>query len=184
MNRQAQPLGSPGGFSLVEVTVAIGIFAFVAIGILGLLPAALKLRSESAQETRAVMIAEELFASVAAAGSLTNVVVRDGPAGQPRNNATIDLTREPLLLGYPSQTTVPFGLWCSSRGSDPSEVWETGQLPAWAVANGIQTFALLRATGVAGTPGLYQVTCEVRSPASLPLSQSKPAVFTSYLPGP
>ena len=49
------------GFSLVEVTVAIGIFAFVVVGVLGLLPTALRMRAESAQETRAVMIATGAF---------------------------------------------------------------------------------------------------------------------------
>lgn len=186
MSAKTRPGELSGGFSLVEVTLAIGIFAFVAIGILGLMPAALKLRSESAQETRAVMIVEELFASVAASGSLDAVVVRDGPAGEPRNNSTVDLTSEEVMIGYPSQTTVPYGMWYSARGSNPREVWETGELPGWAVDLGVETLALLYATEIEdgdGQPvdGLYQLVCEVRSPASLPLSRSRPAVFSVYV---
>ena len=51
------PIQPPGGFSLVEVTIAIGIFAFVIVGILGLLPAGMRLRADSAADTRAVLIA-------------------------------------------------------------------------------------------------------------------------------
>jgi type II secretory pathway pseudopilin PulG len=179
MKRAVRTSLNKGGFSLVEVTVAIGIFAFVAIGILGLLPAALKLRNDSAQETRAVMIAEELFACVRAAPSLEQVVVRDGPAGEERNNQSIDLTSEDVVIGYPTQTTVPYGLWGSSR-AEGSGIWSSGQLPGWAVDNGIQTLARLSASPFAGLPGLYEVVCEVRTPASLPLANSKPSVFTTY----
>jgi len=176
--KRARPARQVQGFSLVEVSVAIGIFAFVAIGILGLLPAALRLRADSAQETRAVMIAEEIFASIAASGTLTNVVLRDGPAGQPRNNQSVDLTKDKILLGYPPQTTVPFGLWHSKRGSDPQQVWETGKLDSWAVDNDIQTLALLWATNTGS--GLYQVICEIRSPATIPLTNSTPTAFTTF----
>jgi len=175
--KRVRPARQVQGFSLVEVSVAIGIFAFVAIGILGLLPAALRLRADSAQETRAVMIAEEIFASIVASGTLTNVVLRDGPAGQPRNNQSVDLTQDKILLGYPPQTTVPFGLWHSKRGSDPQEVWETGKLDAWATNNDIQTLALLWATNTGA--GVYRIVCEIRTPASVPLTNSTPTSFIS-----
>lgn len=183
MKGKQRPSAICAGFSLVEVTLAIGIFAFVAIGILGLLPAALRVRSESAQETRAVMIAGELFASIAASASLAEVVVRRGPGGEPGENAKVDLTKDRVMLGYPGQTTVPYELWDSGTGSDPEEVWETGELSPQAIENGIQTLALLHATNVPGIAGLYQVTCEVRMPASRPLSRSRPAVFSTYVAG-
>jgi len=170
-------------FSLVEVAVAIGIFAFVAVGILGLLPTAMKMRAASAQETRATMIAQELFSSIAATGSLMTSSLRDGPGLQSNNNQIIDLTDEIVVLGYPPNTTVPYGLWSSDRGNDPQEVWETGQLPGWAVQNGIQTLARLSATNfpTSWSTNLYKVTCEVRTPASLPLENSRPAVFSTYM---
>ena len=68
------------GFSLVEVTISIGIFAFVIVGIIGMLPAGMRMRAESAAETRGVLISEELFAAVRAATNLSAVEVRDGPA--------------------------------------------------------------------------------------------------------
>jgi type II secretory pathway pseudopilin PulG len=172
------------GFSLVEVTVAIGIFAFVVVGILGLLPTALKLRAESAQETRAVLIAQELFASLQASGGPTAGILRDGPGLRQGNNTTVNLANETIVLGYPPQTTVPYGLWHSSRGQDPDRVWETGNLDSWAVENDIQTLARLSGEPVTGLPNLVRVKCEIRAPANIALSNSTPTVFIQnfYLP--
>jgi len=169
------------GFSLVEVTVAIGIFAFVVVGVLGLLPAGMKMQAESAQETRALLIAQEMFSAVRAAPSITNVILRDGPAQAQRNNQVVDLSSGPVVVGFPSQTTVPFGLWHPQRGNDPDKVWEQGQLEAWAVGNGISTLARLSATNVPGATNLFEVKVEVRQPASVSLSNSVPSVFSSFI---
>jgi type II secretory pathway pseudopilin PulG len=182
----------PAAFSLVEVVIAIGIFSFVIVGIFGLLPAALKLREDSSQDTHAVLVAEEIFSSVRSSESIRNVTLRDGPGLGPQNNVYpgANLTTGNLVLGYPSQTTVPFGLWHSSRGNDPDGLWETGDLPDWAVRNGIATLAKISAQPIpppTGTsPTLYQIKVEVRSPASLPLQFSRPASFTTevYSPPP
>ncbi len=175
------------GFSLVEVTVAIGIFAFVAVGILGLLPAALKQRADSSRETRAVLIAEELFAAVQAASTVTNVIMRDGPALSARNNEPENLLQGPVVLGYPSQTSVPYGLFSRRRGFNPDSIWQTSQLPSWAAGNDIDTLARLSATlytNTGITNGLYQIMVQVRSPATVPSGRSQPVTFTSllYLP--
>jgi type II secretory pathway pseudopilin PulG len=161
------------GFSLVEVTVAIGIFAFVVVGILGLLPTAMKLRAESAQETRAVLIAQEMISSVRAAPSIRKVVLRDGPGGEAGNNQELDLTKGSFVLGYPVQTSVPYWLF---RGNADA-AWEN--MPNEALVNDIQTLARLnKAEQVA--PNLYKLTIEVRSPASLPLENTKPISFVTY----
>ena len=125
------------GFSLVEVTVAIGIFAFVAVGILGLLPAAMRIRSDSAQETRAVMIAQEMFSSVFASKGVKAIVIRDGPGLTAGNNVepAANLLEGSLMLGYPAQSTIPYYMWHSSRGQDPVAAWESGELPSGAVDN-------------------------------------------------
>lgn len=162
------------GFSLVEVTVAIGIFAFVVVGVLGLLPTAMKLRAESAQETRAVMIAQEMFASVYSSSSITNVILRDGPGLRSGNNQRLDLTKQVFVLGYPVQTAVPYWLFRENA----SAAWSN--MPTEASVNNIETMAKLSATNVPDVPGLYQVTVEVRSPASIPLQFTKPTVFKTY----
>lgn len=165
-------------FSLVEVTVAIGIFAFVVVGILGLLPTALKLRAESAQETLAVLIAQEMLSSVMAAPNIREVTLRDGPGLGEHNNQTLDLSGGgSFVLGYPPQTTVPYWLFRSS----PDAAWE--DMPVEASVNDIQTMARLRAVP-AGSPGLYRVTVEVRSPATIPLRYTRPLTLSTLVYSP
>lgn len=176
-------------FSLVEVTIAIGIFAFVVVGILGLLPTGMRLRSEAAQESRAVLIQQELFDAVKASPSVTNVVfVRDGPAGQERNYLIppADITQEEdyVLVGYPGGTTVPYFMSAPQRPDDWKPIWNSGTLPDDAVASDIQTIALLSATNVPGIAGAYEVSVKVRSPASVPLQRSTPTEFRTIIYSP
>lgn len=158
--------------------MAIGIFAFVVVAILSLFSVALKSRADSALETRATIIAGEVTSVIRMSGGLKTAMFRDGPALQDRNNQMVDLTRESVVLGYPTGTTVPFGLWHSARGKDPRRVWEDGALEPWAATNQISLLAYVRAVPTS-TPGLYQLICEVRSPAALPLSRSKIVTFTT-----
>jgi type II secretory pathway pseudopilin PulG len=171
------------GFSLVEVVLAIGIFSFVAVAILGLLSVGLKLRADSSLETRATIIAEELLSSISMSGGLTQAMFRDGPALQIRNNQSVDLTRQKVLIGYVGGTTVPLGLWHSARGQDPQGVWDKGVTDSWAIANGIETIALVSASPAASglNSGLYQVFVNVRTPASLPASISKSQTFSTFM---
>ncbi len=169
---------SAAGFSLVEVTVAMGIFAFVVVGILGLLPAGLKLRAESAQETRAVIIAEELFSSVKSSPSIANVRVRVGASvteDDMRYNQ--DLANTTVVLGYAAGTTMPFWFYES-----PDDAWENRGgvglvIERPARKEEIRTIARLQATNVTGFPNLYALTVEVRSPAASALTNCTPTIF-------
>lgn len=168
------------GFSLVEVTVAIGIFAFVAIGILGLLPAALRLRAESAQETRAAMIAEEIFGAVTSAPNLTNILIRQGPGlNDPGEyNPAVNLTSDAntYVYGYPSQTTIPNWRY----RENPDTAWNDGTTEG--AQNSITTLARLSSTGAG--PNLRRIMVEVRSPATLPLQSSRPTAFSTLVYAP
>ena len=177
------------GFSLVEVTVAIGIFAFVAIGILGLLPAALKQRESSAVEMRAVLIAEELFAGVRAAPSPRAVSqLRDGPGHSDTGNffPPEDLAEGGIVFGYPAGSSVP--LFAAARRShttfDPDRLWEGEDYPADAQKNNIGMWAKLQAERI--QPNLYRVTVDVRTPATAPLTNSQIVTLTTlcYAPDP
>lgn len=55
-----------GGFSLVEVTLALGIIAFALVGIMALFPVAMKSARESMEETKATLIARQIFADLKA----------------------------------------------------------------------------------------------------------------------
>jgi type II secretory pathway pseudopilin PulG len=172
--------GRERGFSLVEVTVAIGIFAFVAIGILGLLPAALRLRAESAQETRAAMIAEEMLGAVTSGSSLTNILIRQGPglndAGEYKPPLNLTLDANTYVFGYPSQTTIPNWRY----RDNPDSVWNNGTTEG--AGNSITTLARISST-TAG-PKMRRVMVEVRSPATLPLKSSRPTTFSTLVYAP
>ena len=179
-------------FSLVEVTIAIGIFAFVIVGILGLLPTGMRLRAESARDSRAVLIQQELIDAIKASPSVTNVVfVRDGPKGTAGNYLTggappgENIVREPVLVGYPAGTTVPYYIAASTRsGTQRDQFWRGGVMPPGAIDNDIQTIALLSATNVAGMTNLYEVSIKVRSPASTPLRDQDVTEFRTMIYSP
>lgn len=170
-------------FSLVEVAIAIGIFAFVVVGVMGLLPAGLRMRADSAAETRGLLISEELLAAVRAATNLSSVVVRDGPGLKPGNNRTVDITARESVLGYPAQTTVPYWSFDTNPGSSWTNAGGSDAEVVRSAANAIDTLARLTATRI--TNGLYNVTVEVRAPASIPLANSRPSTFSTlvYSPG-
>ncbi len=163
------------GFSLVEVTVAIGI--------LGLLPAALKLRAESAQEMRAAVIAQEMFAAIASAPDLKNISIRQGPGlsdveEYKTGGKLIDLSVDGNghLFGYPSQTTIP----TSRYRTDPDGKWTNGTTEGY----GTSVTTLARLSSSSAGANLRRVTVEVRSPATLPLKASRPTTFSTLVYSP
>ena len=186
-------------FSLVEVTVAIGIFAFVIVGIIGLFPTALRMQAESAVETRASMIAQQLFDAVdlsiaswtnPAANVFSGVVIRDGPGLISDNSRSVDLlnSNRPIVLGYMAKSSMPYYVF-TQQGE---KAWSNGIAdlaePPYgskpnppAASNDIITLARLSAiSNVGGNPRLYQVNVEVRSPAFASLTNNRPSVFTTY----
>ncbi len=61
-------------FSLIEIVLALGIISFALVGIMGLLPVAMKSAQESQRETRAAQIAQQIFSDLHAM-SPTNTFV-------------------------------------------------------------------------------------------------------------
>ncbi len=172
------------GFSLVEVTIAIGLFAFVMVGILGLFPAATRMRADSALETRAVMIAQQLYSYVEVSGveeeypsfavtfSVTNVALRDGPGLQEKNTRDgIDiLNTGGVVLGYFNRSSMPYYFF----GNDNSAAWtnmpvQVEDAEATTLENEITTLARVFAEEIPSGCHKYRVVVEVRSPASAPL---------------
>ena len=172
-------------FSLVEVTIAIGIFAFVVVGVMGLLPAGLRMRTDSAAETRGVLIAEELLAAVRASTNLAAVTIRTGPKLNTGDLRTTNILTSPVVVGFPAQTTMPYYFygWSQSPGVAWTNAGGSSSEIVDSAVNAIDTIARLSATRV--TNGLYNVTVEVRAPASIPLANSRPSTFSTlvYSPG-
>ena len=178
-------LARHNGFSLVEVTIAIGIFAFVVVGVMGLLPAGLRMRADSAAETRGVLIAAELFAAVRASTNLANVTIRTGPKLNTEDVRTTNILTSPVVVGFPAQTTMPYYFYGCSQpaGAAWTNVGGSSSEIVASAANAIDTLARLRATKIA--TGLYNVIVEVRAPASLPATNSSQSTFSTlvYSPG-
>lgn len=53
-------------FSLIEIVLALGVISFALVGIMGLFPVALRSAQESQRETRAALIAQQIFSDLRA----------------------------------------------------------------------------------------------------------------------
>jgi type II secretory pathway pseudopilin PulG len=160
-------------FSLIESVVAIGIFAFVIVGILGLFPAGVQRQADAAAEARARIIAESIFSAINASDSLTDSKLPPEVAEDASRLKRSDHTRG-TLIGF------------SQDGTAVNYVWPVGSLSDWVSGNtpngqDITIKARIQAVPVPDNPNLYQVTVDVGSPANLPESARKAFSFTSMV---
>ena len=190
-------------FSLVEVTVAIGIFAFVIVGIIGLFPTALKMQARSSVETRSSMIAQQIFDQIdmsiarwtnPAGNVFSNMTLRDGPGLVGDNSRPVNLlnANRPVVVGFAAKTSMPFYMFTQngqtawSNGINGLAEPPFGSKPnTAAISNDIITLARVSAiSNIGGNPKLYQVVVEVRSPAISALTNTTPSVFGSLRTAP
>lgn len=75
LRRHASTRPGDSGFSLIEITLAIGVIAFALVAILGLFPVAARSAVESQRETRAALIAQQIFADLRAADGSNRFLV-------------------------------------------------------------------------------------------------------------
>ena len=99
-----------GGFSLVEITLAIGVAAFCLLAVFGLLPVALKTQQASVQQTTANEILSEAAADLRAS-------VRYPPGLQDQLN-----DQQKTLRGHWARVGTPDTLYFTNDG------WQTGGL--------------------------------------------------------
>jgi type II secretory pathway pseudopilin PulG len=163
-----QRISVVAGFSLVEVTIAIGLFAFVLVGILGLYPAALRQRSDAAVELRATLIAQQVFGGIRGANSVSNAVASDYSIKwtEPKNPSLRDYVNG-VVLGFSQDGTTVNHIF------DNTNSWASADVGP--VAQNITTKALVTASNV--SPGLYAVTLQVGYPANLPADKRRTQSF-------
>src|SRR5437763_5451337 len=89
----------PACFSLVEVTLALGVAAFSLIALLGLLPAGIKTQQTSIQQTTANQIISQIFSFLRA-----DVRLPPGQANKVCGNTTCQWEN---LHGHPRNLVVP-----------------------------------------------------------------------------
>lgn len=140
------------GFSLVEVSIAIGIFAFVVVGIFSMFPVGMRQQVSSAQEVLGVQTAQHVMSSIAAAPNLSNVnlvVQRSGSTNLVFSNA--NLLAAPVVLGLGSADSLPVKPLAATAWttpvSDPT----------------VQSVVRIAATNFG--PGLFRISIDLAHPA-------------------
>lgn len=158
------------GFSLVEVSIAIGIFAFVVVGIFSMFPVGMRQQVSSAQEALGVQTAQHVMASIEAAPSLSNVelvVARSGPTNVVFSN--FNLLTASVLLGLSSADSLPVEPLTASYWTN-------------AVSDArLQSVVRIAATNVAGSPGLYRIAVDLAYPAGAPFTNRQIESFSTLV---
>ena len=107
------------GFSLVEVTLAMGLLVFVLVAIMALLSAALKSELEAERETQATFVSQNIFSDLASGAHPTNTFIVCGddllePAGKLSLNLSTNSVSCVIFneqgTGLGTETVANFGL--------------------------------------------------------------------------
>jgi type II secretory pathway pseudopilin PulG len=143
-------------FSLVELTLAMGVAAFCLLAVLGLLPVALKTQQASVQQTTAGEILSEAAADLRAS-------VRYPPGLQSQLN-----DQQRTLRGHWAQVGTPDTLYFTNEG------WQTGGLtPASTPSDAVFRLTLTYLRPPTETTALANIT--VTWPAQVDPATGKPA---------
>lgn len=168
-----QPAVRQAGFSLVEVTVAIAIFAFVIVGILGLFPVALKQSSDSALETRAAMVAKQLFESIDSSASAGRIYL---PPLVIMGEEDPNLRQQPVG-NFPVTLHVGSSGTAALRVVNGDDDWTNG-----TNEEGADALARVRIEPVSDQiPDLFLATLEFGRPAALPESRRRNFIFSKFV---
>ncbi len=157
-------------FSLIEVTISLGIIAFALVGIMGLFPAALQSARDSQQETQATFIAQQIFGGLSSNLSPSgNFVPTGSDVTDSSHRLAVDLTEEEsYYLGF-SQEGVALGAVTESEFENAIETRE------WVYATRVSVFADSPA------PGISQVEVLVTSPAVATLPRRSRYPFVTLI---
>jgi uncharacterized protein (TIGR02598 family) len=151
-----RPLRETGAFSLVEITLALGIAAFCLLGVLGLLRAGLQTQRTSVQQTTANEILSEVAADLRAS-------VRYPPGLADRLN-----DQQFRLRGHWAHVGTPDTLYFTNEG------WQTGGLtPASTPSDAVSRLTLTYLTPPTETTALANIT--VSWPAQVDPATGTPA---------
>jgi Tfp pilus assembly protein PilV len=160
-----------GGFSLVEVVVALGVIAVGVVAILGVFPVALTTGRAAQDATRAPHIAQAIIASIASqaqsalgASPSPNPAIISQPSPSPGFSYSVDLT----ATSTPSPSATP----SFYADNDGNFISATGQNAATATY-AIYIFANNSPPGFPTPPPAYanQVTVRVAFPANAPVAK-------------
>jgi type II secretory pathway pseudopilin PulG len=163
-----RPTDSSGGFSLIEVVLAIGIVSFALVAILGLLPVALDSARNSQRETHAALIARTIFTDLNSRMNPKRFLIVSGGSVSLPTTEIVDLTRdENHFLSYDSDGLV--------LGTITPAAFESGTPDAGYVVH-IETRQLdPGSTSATSRKGMSQISVSVEAPGAA--FRSKRAVY-------
>jgi type II secretory pathway pseudopilin PulG len=180
IRHQSSALGRAAAFTLIESVVAIGIFAFVIVGIVGLFGSTLERQRQASFETRAVLMAQQITARFATAASLTNLSLITGEDSNTR--ATLYTNFD--ILPANSAATSAFTVYYQQDGTAAgymelnSNNYASDFIPT-DISN-VSAKALVTVNQEPGNPGLFRMNFEVSEPANLPTNARKKQTFSTF----
>jgi len=157
------------GFSLVEVVLALGVIAFALVGIMGLFPVAMRSAQESQRETRATLIAQQIFSDLRASTGTNRLIVR-GPSA---TNASWLITN--FCLAGNTNLVLSY---------DASGIGRTDQISTDAFDGSIPDAVFLASVAVdtnTGIPNLSRVQATVEAPAAAPSAKRTKYTFVTLM---
>lgn len=96
------------GFTLIEVMVAVLIFSFGILGIVGMHATVIKLSTDAQQRAEATFLADQLLARMLIADPLTAATFAHKPAGTTRCAPTGDASTNAIVTDWLSQVSAAF----------------------------------------------------------------------------
>jgi len=157
------------GFSLVEVVLALGVISFALVGIMGLFPVALKSAQESQRETRATLIAQQIFSDLRTRTGTNRLVVR-GPSAA---NASSLITNFSLA----ANTNLILSYDADGNG-------RTDQISPGAFSDAVPDAAFLASVAVdtnTGIPKISRVQATIEAPAAAASTNRSKYTFVTLM---
>jgi type II secretory pathway pseudopilin PulG len=151
---------------LIEVVLALGVIAFALVGIMGLFPVAMKSAQESQRETRATLIAQQIFSDLRVASG-TNRFVTSGPSVSNTNGLSLASAGN-LYLAY-NTNGVPLAAIAASDFTN-----SYGDVSTSFVAN-------VTVDPNTGTSNLSRIQATIEAPAAAPSANRTKYTFVTLM---
>lgn len=164
--------GGTRGFTLMEILIATGLFAFAVTGLIALFPMAQRISREGEEEARAALIAGNILDTLAVNAASGSFSLATGTSGGSIRIERID----PFSSG---EHSVAYGAAC-----EPLFAMDQNQVEKPAGNPEALDIAMLRLARKSSLPGLVVAEVDVASPAAAPASGRTTNRFVRLFPLP
>ncbi len=183
MPAPSHPHDSTRAFTLVEIVIAIGVFSFAVVAIMGMFPIGINAQQQATFSARAPFIASQVYDSLSVRSSLTNAliltqgVVQLSTNGARITNATANFLTNNFTVPATSQVYLLYDAQGSPIGTTTAAVYNGG------ISGNLRAQFAVRIQSFTNTPlpgSLYQINVTVTEPALTTLSNRRTAVYSQY----